>query len=77
MYLFINYVDPPVRVGSIFGLQTSCVGVGICFGVGVSVTPITKGTPAQIFLGRHVFCSPGHWLLIFAMTLTLALKVKP
>ena len=45
--------------------------------VGVHVTPITKGTPAQIFFGRHVFCSPGHWLSIFAMTLTFALKVKP
>ena len=64
-----GYVDPPVGWGSTY-----------CFTdvrVGVSVTPITKGTPAQMFFGRHVFCSPGNWLLIFAMTLTFALKVKP
>ena len=47
------------------------------FGVGVGVTPITKAPPAQIFFGRHVFCSPGHYLLISATTLTFALKVKP
>ena len=40
-------------------------------------TNYIKGTPAQIFFGRHVFCSPGHCLLLFAMTLTFALKVKP
>ena len=58
---------PPVWWGSTY-----------CFtDVRVGVTPITKGTPAQIFFGRHVFCSPGHWLLIFPMTLTFALKVKP
>ena len=48
-----------------------------CFtDVGVGVTPITKGTPAQIFFGRIVFCSLVHWLWIFAMILTFALKVK-
>ena len=51
--------------------------VRVSVGVGVHVTQITKRTPAQIFFGRHVFCSPGHWLSIFAMTLTFALKVKP
>ena len=58
---------PPVGWGSTY-----------CFtDVGVGVTPITKAPPAQIFFGRHVFCSPGHELLISAMTLTFALKVKP
>ena len=58
------------------GGSTYCfteVGVG----VGVNVTPITKGTPAKIFFGRHVFCSLGHWLLIFAMISTFALEVMP
>ena len=63
--------QPPVGWGS-----TYCF-TDVRIGVGVHVTPITKGTPAQIFLGRHVFCSTGHCLLIFAMTLTFALKVKP
>ena len=48
-------------------------------GVGIRITPITvtyKGPPAQIFLRRHVFCSPGHCLLISAMTLTFGHKVK-
>ena len=37
----LNYVNPPVGWWSTY-----------CFtDVGVSVTPITKGTPAQIFLG--------------------------
>ena len=65
----LNYVDPPVGWGSTY-----------CFtdvGVGVGVTPITKAPPAQIFFRRHVFCSPGHELLISAMTMTFALKVKP
>ena len=69
------YVDPPVGWGSTYCFTDVRVGVGV--GVGVHVTPITKRTPAQIFFGRHVFCSPGHWLSIFAMTLTFALKVKP
>ena len=53
---------PPCRVGS-----TYCfTDVGVC--VLISVTPIgTKGTPAQ----RHVFCSPGHWLLILTFDLDL------
>ena len=43
---------PPVGWGSTY-----------CFtavGVLVGVTPITKGPPAQIFFGWHVFCSPGQ-----------------
>ena len=59
---------PPVGWGSTY-----------CFtavGVRVGVTPITKAPPAQIFFGWHVFCSPGHWLLISAMTLTFGVKVK-
>ena len=70
-----NYVDPPVGWGSTYCFTD--VRVGVSVGVGVHVTPITKRTPAQIFFGRHDFCSPGHWLSIFAMTLTFALKVKP
>ena len=62
---------PPVGWGS-----TYCfTDVGVL--VRASVTPITKGTPAQMFFGRHAFCFLGHWLLIFAMILTFALKVKP
>ena len=59
---------PPVGWGSTY-----------CFtavGVRLSVTPITKAPPAQIFLGWHVFCSTCHWLLISTMTLTLGVKVK-
>ena len=62
---------PPVGWGSTYCFTNVSVGVG------VHITPITKGTPAQIFFGRHVFCSPGQWLSIFAMTLTFALEVKP
>ena len=71
-----NYVDPPVGWGSTYCFTDVRVSVGVGVGVGVSVcvgvhvTPITKRTPAQIFFGRH-------WLSIFAMTLTFALKVKP
>ena len=56
----------------------TAVGVGVLVGVhiGVGVTPNTKGPPAQIFFGWHVFCSPGHYLLISAMTLTFGVKVK-
>ena len=55
------YVDPhppppPVGWGSTYCF--TAVGVGVLVGVGV--TPITKAPPAQIFLGWHVFCSPGH-----------------
>ena len=56
-----HYVDPPPhRVGSTY-----------CFAaVSVSITPITKGTPAQIFLGGMFFVPQViHWLLISAMTL--------
>ena len=74
-------MSTPRRVGSTYCFTDVRVGVSVGVGVGVSVgvgvTPITKGTPAQIFFGRHVFCSPGHWLSIFAMTLTFAHKVKP
>ena len=38
---------------------------------------LPRGPPAQIFLGWHVFCSPGRCLLISAVTLTFGLKVKP
>ena len=67
------YVDPPVGWGSTYCFTDVRVRVRVCVGV----TPITKAPPAQIFFGRHVFCSPGHELLISAMTLTFALKVKP
>ena len=52
----------PRRVGSSYCLTDVRVSVRI--------TSITKGTPAQNFFGRHVFCFLG--LLIFAMTLTFA-----
>ena len=58
-----NYDDPPVGWGS-----TYCfTDVGVC----VSVTLITKGTLAQICFRRYIFCSLGHYLLIFAMNLTV------
>ena len=75
-----NYVDPPVGWGSTYCFTAVGVGVGVLIGVGVGVgvgvTSITKAPPAQIFFGWHVFCSPGHWLLISAMTLTFGVKVK-
>ena len=67
---------PPIGWGSTYCFTDVGVLVRVLVLVLVSVTPITKGTPAQIFFGRHVFCSTGHWLLVFAMTLTFALKVK-
>ena len=45
---------PPRRVGSTFCFTAVRVGIG------VSVTPTTKGPPAQIFLGGMFFCSQGH-----------------
>ena len=66
-----SYVEPPpppVGWGSTY-----------CFtavGIGVGVTLITKGCPAQMFIEWHGFCSPYHCLLISAMTLTFGLKVK-
>ena len=69
-----HYVDPPVGWGSTYCFTAVGVGVGVLVGVGV--TSITKAPPAQIFFGWHVFCSPGHWLLISAMTLTFGVKVK-
>ena len=75
---FTFYVEPPVEWGSTycFTAVSVGVGVGVLVGVGVGVTSITKAPPAQIFFGWHVFCSPGHWLLISAMTLTFWVKVK-
>ena len=70
--LFYYYVDPPVGWGSTYCFTAVGVGVGVLVGV----TSITKAPPAQIFFGWHVFCSPGHWLLISAMTLTFGVKVK-
>ena len=49
--LFTN-VNPPVGWGSTYCF--TAVGIGVF--VGVRITPITKGPPAQIFLGWHVFC---------------------
>ena len=56
---------------NIYMLSYCFTAVGVGVHVHVSITPITTGPPAQIFFGWHVFCSPGHCLLIFAMTLTL------
>ena len=50
-----NYVDPPVGWGSTYCFTDVRVGVG----VGVHVTPITKRTPAQIFLGIMFFVPQG------------------
>ena len=47
-------MSTPVGWGSTYCF--TAVGVGVL----VSVTPITKAPHAQIFLGWHVFCSPGH-----------------
>ena len=71
-FYYYYYVDPPVGWGSTYCF--TAVGVGVLVGVGV--TSITKAPPAKIFFGWHVFCSPGHWLLISAMTLTFGVKVK-
>ena len=65
-------MSTPHRVGVNILFLDVCGGVCVCVGI----TQITKGTPAQIFSGLHVFCSPGHCLLISAMTLTFGLKVK-
>ena len=51
-----RYDNPPVGWGSTYCFNAVGVGVGVLVGV----TPITKAPPAQIFLGWHVFCSPGH-----------------
>ena len=52
------YVDPHPTGGG--GRHKYCF-TKYCFtAVGVSITPITKGPPAHIFFGWHVFCSPGH-----------------
>ena len=70
-YTFYIMSTPPPPIG--WGLTLCFTAVGVLVGV----TPIyTKGPPAQIFLGWHVFCSPGHWLLISTMTLTFGVKVK-
>ena len=65
----IKLCRPPVGWGSTYSFTDVRVSIGI------HVTPITEGTPSHIFLGG-IFCSLLHWLLIFAMTLTFALKVK-
>ena len=46
------YVDPP-PVG--WGLTYCFTDVSVLVGVHVSVTPITKGTPAHFFLGGMFF----------------------
>ena len=52
-----NYLDPPVGWGSTYCFTD--VRVGVSIGVGVHVTPITKGTPAQIFWGGMFFVPQG------------------
>ena len=66
-------MSTPVGWGSTYCFTAVRVGVGVH--VRISVTPITKGTPAQIFLGGMFFV--GNWLLLFAMNLAFVLKVKP
>ena len=55
----VGWGDPPVGWGSTYCFTAVGVGVGIRVGVGVGVlvgvTPITKGPPAQIFLGGMFF----------------------
>ena len=48
---------PPIGWGSTYCFTD--VRVGVRVGFGVHVTPITKGIPAQIFFGRHVFVPQG------------------
>ena len=47
----------PVGWGSTYCF--TAVGVGVH--AVVRVTPITKGSPAQMFFGWHVLCSPGDF----------------
>ena len=68
--LLYYYVNTPVEWGSTYCF--TAVGVR----VRVSVTPNTKGPPAKIFFGWHVFCSLGHYLLFSDMTLTLGLRSR-
>ena len=51
---------PPVGWGSTYCFTAVGIGVRVGVLVSVGVTPVTKAPPAQIFLGWHVFCSPGH-----------------
>ena len=63
---------PPRRVGG----STYCfTAVDVRVRVRVRVTPITKAPPAQMFFGWHVFCSPGHYRLISAMTFGVKVKL--
>ena len=54
-----------VQMGHKFRQSTYCftdvrvsVGIGVGVGVGVHVTPITKGTPAQVFFREACFLFP-------------------
>ena len=65
----IQLCRPPVGWGSTYCFTDVRIRVSVI----VSFTPITNGTPAQLFLGAY-FCSVEHWLFIFAMTVTFASK---
>ena len=47
--IIIKSTPPPIGWG--FTYCFTAVGVGLFVSIGVGVTPITKGPPAQIFLG--------------------------
>ena len=56
-----TYVDSPVGWGSTYCFTDVRIGVDVL----IRVTPITNGTPAPIFFGRHVFCSQGQAVRVF------------
>ena len=60
--LLIMSTPPAVGWGSTYCCTAEAGGVG--------VTPIAKGLLLKVFGGGMVFV-PGHYLLIFAMTLNL------
>ena len=64
---------PPVGWGSTYCFTDVGVGVGVGVGVsvGVHVTPITKGTPAQIFFWEACFWFPRTLAFDFCYDLDL------
>ena len=65
------FMSTPCRVG--VDIHVGCCFTDVCVGilVRVSVTPITKGIPAQIFFGRHVFLFPRALPFVFCYDLDL------
>ena len=52
----VIFMSTPRRVGSTYCFTDVHVSVGVC--VSIHLTPITKGTPAQIFSGEACFLFP-------------------